>query len=115
MSRVSARLFKLQGFKEGDSTIFGGPRESLEMGGARKALTSWIILGTEFKCISFKSSEKKQPLGSFSVRKDVSTLRFSPPGKGRGQARWGLSAEPIGQQQTKYRHASLWCQAQNKG
>lgn len=56
------------------------------MSGTRKALASWIILGTEFQCISFKSSEKKQPLGSFCVRKDVGMLRFSPPEKGRGQA-----------------------------
>ena len=41
------------------------------MGGARKALTSWVMLGMKFKGISFKSSEKRHPLGSFFVMKDV--------------------------------------------
>lgn len=47
MSRVLARLLKLGGFKEGDSTIFLGPRESLGTRGAGKALSSWVTLGTE--------------------------------------------------------------------
>lgn len=45
MSRVLARLLKPGGFKEGDSPIFLGPRESLGMGGAGPALGGWVTLG----------------------------------------------------------------------
>lgn len=57
------------------------------MDGARKALISRVMLGREFKHISFKSSKKIHPLGSFCVRKRCKYAQvLFPTGKRRGKA-----------------------------
>lgn len=62
MRRVLPRLFKLQGFKEGDSPIFLGPRESLGMGGVGKAPTGWVVLGMEVQTHLLSVIRKATPL-----------------------------------------------------
>lgn len=62
MRRVLARLFKLGGFKEGDRTIFLGPRESLGVGGAGEAPTGWVILGMEVQTHLLSVIRKATPL-----------------------------------------------------
>lgn len=62
----------------------------LGMRGARKALISWVTLGMEFKHISLKSSEKKHPLGSFSVREDMNMRRSCSPWEGQREGWLGL-------------------------
>lgn len=62
----------------------------LATGGARKALISWVILGMEFKHISFKSSEKKHPSGSLCVRENVNMPGSCSPWEGQREGSLGL-------------------------
>lgn len=81
------------------------------MGGAGRALASWVTLGMEVQTHLLEVIRKETPLRFCSVRERGRHSQVLSQRKGKKEDESG----PIGQQQTEYRHASLWCQASNKG